>query len=744
MEFPNHNQNGHDDDMEWQVGDGRPGTSNPRGGAHDVVGYPTFPEEESEAATAFDLDWRRFVIGAWQRRYLAVASAAGIFLLMLTLITYGISRHWQSSVTLIKRSHQDRLSLAERDPFKVQDYNLATLLDTLKLPSSLETVREKAGLKVSLTSLATAIDVSLGRDSKILNLKLTWNDREKSAELANLMAETFIDRTRRLLSDDARNAFDYYSAQLDGTRRDAIAASTEVVAFQQENGISDLDAETKVLLEEMSRLQAELASRRAEAEALQVAHARLAANISGEPEQVITYTIYRSPLKNRLSEYEWELQELRSKYTDQNPKVIKVNERIDALKRMIAANNDEAVPENTYTRNTKREEMELRLQELTDEIRMREAQAEALERTLDDMGGKLAALSSKEKDYLLLQSRLDGILALENELGRRVEETRLVMQRNDASFAIVERAVAPTNPLPSGKKLLAAVSLLFSLGGSVSLVLLLELLDPRIRSLRDVRDIVGDSNILEIPAAVSAETPLVDPMQPISNLAGLFRRLGNDMDASGDMDSQLPLAVVSLEPGAGRSTVAANLALTRLMKGQRVRLVDADLRTSAGPRPGELLQLPAPESGLYEHLLDGMPLETSSDPTGRLELIAASASGCPADDRGLLAMASHDLSRLVAAHKDDRRVLVDLPPLQDLEVAMELTGRLGQALLVIRSGINRRDELRRIMGRLEKRGIRCVGVILLDVPEPRLETAPLIKITKPGRVFGTRGVNVHA
>ena len=222
--------------------------------------------------TPLNLDLRRFIIGAWQRRYLGIATATGIMLLMLALITVGISRYWQTSVTLIKRSHQDRLSLAARDPFKIQDYSLATLLDTLKLSSSLDTVRQKAGLDVSLTALAAAIDVSLGRDSKIINLKMTWNDPELAAKLANLVAETFVDRTRGLLRNDAQSAYDYYSEQLLRSREDARVISSEVMAFQQKNGISNLDAETTVLLEQMSRLQSEINSRRAEAGCVDCSH----------------------------------------------------------------------------------------------------------------------------------------------------------------------------------------------------------------------------------------------------------------------------------------------------------------------------------------------------------------------------------------------------------------------------------------------------------------------------------------
>jgi uncharacterized protein involved in exopolysaccharide biosynthesis/MinD-like ATPase involved in chromosome partitioning or flagellar assembly len=722
------------DNVEWEVrSDSRGEPEDAASGTrHELPSFPPFTDEDGESTGAgLNLDLRRYIIGAWQRRYLGLTIMLVVTLLMALLIAFGVSKQWQSATTLIKRSHQDRFSLADRDPFRSQDYSLATLLDTLKLPSSLNKVAEKANLNVSPTTLATALGVSLSRDSTILNLKVTWNDPVKAAELADLVAEQFIDRTRVLVQNDAAQANDYYSSQLDNTRIAARVASEEVMAFRQEYGISDLDTETKVLLEELSRLRGEYNTRQAETDALRVAQQKLQAAIQVEPEQVIMYTIYRSPLKTRLADYEWELQEALAKYTAENPKVVKLKERIRSLEKMIGASNDEEVPENTYTQSGKRLEMELRLQQLGDDIRMREAQSEALESTLQEMQHKVAMLSSQEKDYVMLQSRLDGILSLENQLARRVEETRLVMQRNDAGFDIVERASTPVDPLPSGRKLLAVASLVFATGCGFILVLLLECNDPFVRSLRDVSDIVGHDTCVEVASEPDRESHLVDKDNPIGGLANLYRRLCNDMDAAAE-NPQAPVGVVSINAGDGRSTVAANLAMTRVMKGQGVLLVDADLRKSAGSRPVEMLGIGPGSIGLYEYLTSQKPLAQNGDATGKLHCITAAAHQID-DDKGLLALGATDLDAVISTIGGQHQTFVDLPPVEELEVTLELAARLGDALLVVRSGKTRREDLKNCVNQMNKRGIDCVATILLDVPETRLESANIIALPDIGQ-----------
>ena len=149
--------------------------------------------------------------------------------------------------------------------------------------------------------------------------------------------------------------------------------------FQQENNLSNFDAETEARLGELARLEGEYQTQEAEIEALRFAIERLEQEIAEQPDMIIKSTIYRSPLKQRLADYEWELQEARSRYTPDNPKVAKLQKKVDVLSHMIAESNDEAVPENTYSPNDHRLNLNMRLHELRDDLKMREGRVAALQ-----------------------------------------------------------------------------------------------------------------------------------------------------------------------------------------------------------------------------------------------------------------------------------------------------------------------------------------------------------------------------
>lgn len=705
------------DKPEWDVS---PETSSntSTAGTFNPVMHDIEYQDPDETENELNIDIHRYLSGVWEQRWSSLAIMVTVTSLILMLIVFGVSRSWQASTTLIKRDHQDNLTLAERNPFKFQEYNLSTLLDTLKLPSSLDRIRQKANLDVTLTTLATAIDVAIGRDSKIINIKMTWDNSDMAAKLANLVSETFIDRTRRLLRDDAKAAHEYYSAQLTTTRDQAGKLAARVMEFKQKNNISDLDTETKVILEEMSRLQGEYNSRIAEADALREAQIRLQEALVDEPDKVITYTIFRSPLKSRLAEYEWELRDALSKYTEKNPKVIKLRERISALTKLIEQSKDEQVPENTYTNNTKREEMELRLQELADEIKMREAQAKALDNTLGEMKSKLSILGTWDRDYLMLKTQLDGMLDLENHLARRVEETRLAMQRNDAIFDVVEYAIPPVDPLPSGRKLLAIAALLMGLMSGFLYAISREFLDPFIRSSRDLDKLVSSNAILEV-AHDKEQVPVIDVNNPISPLANRYRSFINEIDAIEPADRYAPIAILSLEPGSGRSATAANLALIRSIKGQKTTLLDADLRPNTGHRSGTKLEMKKQQvPGLYEYLTQGTEPFAQQDDATHISVIGAGAH--IKDSIGLLKLGQVNLKALLSRYFSDRFSFIELPPALGLEVSLEQASLVGRAIIVTRSGHTRRKDIKQYLDQLQKRGITCLGLVLNDVAPSRM------------------------
>ena len=759
----------------------RPVGSEPRGETPDepFPGFPGFPgltgmgDEEEEPPKGPGLDLERLARGILNRLWLVMGITFGIAALAIVVAITLIKPKWEAAAVVVVHTRQDQFSLGAAKPFELQNYNLKTLLDTIKLPNSLLAVIE--GLKLAATprNLSPAIGVNLGKESNIFQITTIWKDPVNAAAIANKVAELLVQRSRDMRRKEAEDAHANYSAQLEKAREAHRNLVAELRAFKASHQVSDFTAEAQVLLGSLSNLETDLSTKVAEVEAYKESLAEIEKAMKGEPEMIVTSTLYRNPLKTRLTDYEWELQEARSRYTEHNPKVIKLQTRVDVLKQMIAESKDEGAPENQYSANTKLTELQTRQRELTGELRIREAQIEALTRSIAQGHAKLNALTGAEKDFQLLQARLTAAENLVAGLVGRVDEAEVLMRRDEATMELFEAARPPTEPAPSPKKIIAIVGVV--LGGVMGLgvALILELLDPLLRTRRDALGIPGVMFAWEfqhLPARDPArDQAVIDITRPADPIATLFRRFINELDVKLEAEDWRCLGLISAEPEVGRTLAATNLAQALALKEFPAILVDADLRRTAGPHPTDLLDLSPNQTelqtrdrpGLRQALHGDAPamslLRVSNSPN--LTLLTAGqrphdlaldfrTRDAPDDappsspdaaldrdpeqptelrsDPDLVGLGSRQFRAIIdTLRQTGRHIVYDLPPLDAQETVLEAAANLGNLLLVARSGRTTRQQLREAVKALEERGAKVQGILVTDVPFELLDGRPL-------------------
>ena len=728
--------------------------------------FPVFPGMGGEGEGAPEpsaLDIRRLVRGVLKRFWLAAGIAIAIATLFLVAAVTLVKPKWEAVAIVMVHTRQDEFSLGSAKPFESQDYNLKTMLDTIKLPSSLREVSSALQLEVTPRTLGAVIGVRTGNESNLFQITAVWNNPTVAADIANKVAEQLVQRSRDLRRRDAEQAHADYKAQLEAARHELHNVTDRMSAFKATHQVSDFNAETQVLLDSLVRLETELNTKVAETEAMRGALADIEEAVKGEPEMVVTSTVYRNPLKTRLTEYEWQLQEARSRYTEQNPKVIKLQTRVDVLKQLIDESQDEGAPENLYSANTKLVALQDRQRELKSDIRIRDAQIAALSQSVEQTRKKLAALTEAEKDFQLLQQRMSSAENLESTLVGRVEEAKVVMLRNEAAFELFEPAHPPTEPAPSPKKLIVAAGVL--LGGMTGLfvVLLLELMDPFVRNRRDALGVPGITLAWELEKVPEGHYALVDATEPGDPIAIFFRRLINDLDAKLDLEDWMCVGVTSAEAEAGRTLAATNFAQALAMKEYPVILVDADLRREAVRRPADLFEIPASRPGLLQTLRDQTPIAALLSTTETPGLSLVTAGCCRAEqardehgaheppsvppstvtaepagaeagtsptgqcrDRDLPQLGSRRFRAVLDTLRQSGRHLVyDLPPLESHESVLEAAADLGNVMLVARSGQTTRGQLREAAHLVEDRGAKVCGILVTDVRSDELDGVPL-------------------
>jgi Mrp family chromosome partitioning ATPase/capsular polysaccharide biosynthesis protein len=515
-------------------------------------------------------------------------------------------------------------------------------------------------------------DVSIGRDSNVLNLKVVWTDPVVAAKLANELARAFVDTTRSIRREDARETYTYYSAQLDKVKQEVRLLDERVFEFQREHSVSNFDEEVKVRLSELSTLETQYQTLSAEVNALRKVEIRLQSLITEQP---------------------------------------------DVLRKLIEENVDSAAPENTYAPNEKRQELELRLFRLTDDIRVSEARMAAIGGSVSRLNEKLSFLSEKEKEYIRLKSRQESAHQLRGRLATWAQESRVLMERNEPSFAIVEDATPPPDPLPTRRRLLVAGGGMFSLFFGLLFALLLEYRDRRIRSGRDLARIVDTSLVMEWHERKSTEGVYESTTSDTKARLLEFRRLLNDLEANLPEGMPRALAVVSTDVNPRQSEIVANCGLALASKELNSLLVDAEVSGASSSRLAKSFNVPSDE-GLKEVLEGTKRLRDAIQKTNvpHLHLIGrGNVEGC--DEKLLGRLGGRRMrSMLSALGQFPGIVIYDLPSLAAHETAVEATSCIGACVVLARAGASDRVELGRLVNTLRSRGVDVVAGIVTDVP----------------------------
>jgi len=208
---------------------------------------------------------------------------------------------------------------------------------------------------------------------------------------------------------------------------------------------------------------------------------------------------------------------------------------------------------------------------------------------------------------------------------------------------------------------------------------------------------------------ISAGDPAVEAYRSLrTNL--LFSRI-----------EQPPRVVVftSPMPGDGKSTTALNLALVLAQQGQRVLLVDADMRRGV---LNEVVKA-AREPGLSEVLFGKLPFAsavTSVQPKEGVQLDFLPSGIWPPNPAELIASARmHEL--LASARESYEMVILDAPPLNLVTDAAVLGTHCDGVVMVARAGITEEAPLEYAVEQLASVHAPLLGTVLNGVEEVHQE-----------------------
>lgn len=303
------------------------------------------------------------------------------------------------------------------------------------------------------------------------------------------------------------------------------------------------------------------------------------------------------------------------------------------------------------------------------------------------------------------------------KLEQQLEQLGVLKALQTGNAELVQTAVPPDGPSSPRPKRSAAIGLFLGLLLAAILTLLLERFDRRIRDIDEIQRIFGRP----ILSAVAVNPALGSGGQASAKTRALmlepFRLLRANLAFFSIGSQRKAVIVTSGSPGDGKTTAATNLAIAAAAAGQRVILVEADLRR---PRLNDTLPL-EPGSGLSEVLsgqadvkeaVRSLPLSqvTGADSDDQaFHILAAGAT--PPNPAELIG--GDEMADLVTALEDQYDlVVIDTPPITVVSDAVLLLRRDVGVIVVVRLDKTTRDVAVRLREQLATIGVEPLGVVV--------------------------------
>ena len=333
----------------------------------------------------------------------------------------------------------------------------------------------------------------------------------------------------------------------------------------------------------------------------------------------------------------------------------------------------------------------------------------------EEIDQRILSLREELVNYRSLRAQMFGSLVQTQAGLANISEQRSSTLLNTA--VVVDPAPLPTTP--SSGHLLRTVLLALAAGLAlgVGLAFLLEYVDWTLKTPEELDAIYGMStlgvigHIKNSSGGASGVETLVTVSDSRSPISEAYRALRTNIRFASPDRPARSLLVTSAGPVEGKTMTSANLAVILAQAGQRVILVDTDLRRPRQHRVFDVEREPGFTNLVVDQEVD---VEDHLQPSGVENLRLLACGPLPRNPSELLGSdRAGEVMEVLLDHAD--YVIYDSPPVATVTDAAVLGARVDGVLHVVLAGGLRRDVVLRTKGILEKVGARVLGPILNQV-----------------------------
>ncbi|MET0321715.1 MAG: chain length determinant protein EpsF [Duganella sp.] len=319
--------------------------------------------------------------------------------------------------------------------------------------------------------LLNKVDVVPARESSVLTLNFKGNDPQFVAAVANAFAAAYMQLSVQLKTDPAQQASTFITTQTKVLREQYEAAQARVSKYQLENNIFNADNRVDVETARLNDLSSQLVAAQSQNIDANSRRAQAEGNAATSPD-VLNNPLVQG-LKSSLALAEAKFADTAQRLAPNHPQYISAKSEVDKLRASLNEQIQSASRGVSVSATiSKQRESELRAQ-------------------LAEQKSKVLALNTARDEFSVLSNEMENARRAYEMASQRFNQTSLEGSSKQADIAVLTPATAPLSP--SGPRMLLNIAVALVAGVILGLggVLVMELLDQRIRSAAQLADAFG-------------------------------------------------------------------------------------------------------------------------------------------------------------------------------------------------------------------------------------------------------------
>jgi capsular exopolysaccharide synthesis family protein len=580
---------------------------------------------------------------------------------------------------------------------------LAQTLDAVKAriglgsePSSHDGSVPEAALVANFQS---RVSVEPIKNSRLVDITFVSANPEFAARAANQLAREYVDQNADQRRRNVTSGLSWIEQELDRQKAKVEASERALASYREKQNALSLEDRQNIVVARLNQLNDAATKAKTslvQKESLYNQVRTLSPESSPDTIPAILQNQYIQSIKNQLAELERDKANLSERYGERHPEIIKVNASIkDASRRL-------------------EQELAKAIDAIRNDYQAALAEERSLTGSLEEQKGAAMSLGRKSVSYTVLEREAQSNRQVYETLLSRQKELEVLGSSRGNNVRLVEDAEVPGGPFTPNLRRTLLLASLAGLSLAVGLVVGLTYFDDTIKTPEDITAKLKAPFLGMIPkvqaGVAQPGTSLVLTSRTTHEFGEAYRSLRTALAFSHSNEGGKVVLVTSSQPLEGKTTTACNIAIALALGGERVLLIDADLR-----RPNVAKTLGIETGAGLSNLLTAQTSPKDAVRTTDTENLWVMTSGpVPPNPSELLAS---DRMRMVLDAENSwfDWIVVDAPPVLAVTDAVLMAPMASGVAFVVRSEMTPQRHVKRALETLMTGQPRLLGLVLNGV-----------------------------